>query len=222
MKKTILLFFAATILVSCKKTESEPIGNNFYFENPQPINDSELKSIPRKFQGIFVNSDSIFLNINDHLIFTEKQVRFRCHKNQMDSLKNYFEVVDGNYISKENKEIYSHKLVGDSIEFSNKEKDTIFLFSDSQKAKLINGLLTLSVKDSIYWKIRFLKLNNNELKIKYLYSDEDLKSMDSITKNHSKKIDSLSYIISPSRKEFKKISGIKNIGFDSKYIKVKK
>jgi hypothetical protein len=45
--------------------------------------------------------------------------------------------------------------------------------------------------------------------------------MDSITKIHSKKLDSLSYIISPSRKEFKSFNEIKDFGYDSKFIKVK-
>lgn len=45
--------------------------------------------------------------------------------------------------------------------------------------------------------------------------------MDSITKTHSKKIDSLSYIISPSRSEFNRFNKVENFGFDSKFVKVK-
>ncbi len=208
-------------MISCKQSEVPTDGNNFYFENPQPINDSELSSIPNKFKGIYMSEDSIFLNITNNMIFSEREYKFKFHKNQLDSLKEYFDVVDGKYISKDKKEIFNSKKVRDSIEFASKNIDTIFQLSDMQKAKRINGFLVLNQKDSIYWKVKLISLNKNTLAIKQLYSEDDLKRMDSITKIHSKKLDSLSYIISPSRKEFKSFNEIKDFGYDSKFIKVK-
>lgn len=222
MKKLTLLSIISVLMISCKETEAIPDGNNFFFENPQPINDSELSSIPNKFLGTYMNADSLYLNISDKAIFYERETKFRFHKNQIDSLKEYFDVVDGKYISKDNKEIFNAKKVGDSIEFVSKNSDTIFNFSDSRKAKRINGHLILNEKDSIYWKVKMLSLNKNTLNIKVLYSDDDLIKMDSITKIHSKQIDSLSYVITPSRVEFKSFSKVKNFGFDSKFVKVKK
>lgn len=223
MKKMSFLFVLFVLLVSCTQsaTEAIPDGNNFYFENPQPINDSELSSIPNKFKGIYMNTDSVYLNITDNIIFYERENKFRFHKNQIDSLKEYFEVVNGKYISKDKKEIFNSKNVGDSIEFGSKNRDTIFKFSETQRAKRINGFLVLNQKDLIYWKVKLISLNKNTLTIKQLYSEDDLKRMDSITKIHSKKLDSLSYIISPSRKEFKSFNEIKDFGYDSKFIKVK-
>jgi hypothetical protein len=223
MKKLGLLFVLSVLMVSCKLSESEaiPDGNNFYFENPQPINDSELSSFPNKFKGVYMSEDSLFLNITNYMIFSEREYKFRFHKNQLDSLKEYFDVVDSKYISKDKKEIFNSKKVGDSIEFASKNIDTIFQLSDTQKAKRINGFLVLNQKDSIYWKVKLISLNKNTLTIKQLYSEDDLKRMDSITKIHSKKLDSLSYIISPSRKEFKSFNEIKDFGYDSKFIKVK-
>ncbi len=223
MKKLALLFVLFVLMISCRQTECDgiPDGNNFYFENPQPINDSELSSFPNKFKGIYMSEDSLFLNITNNMIFSEREYKFRFHKNQLDSLKEYFDVVDGNYISKDKKEIFNSKKVGDSIDFVSKNIDTLFFFSETKKAKRINGDLILNEKDSIYWKVKLLSLNKNTLNIKVLYSDDDLISMDSITKIHSKKIDSLSYIISPSRSEFKRFSKVKNFGFDSKFEKVK-
>lgn len=220
MKKLVLLFVLSVLMVSCKQAEIE--GNNFCFENPQPINDSELSSFPNKFKGIYMNTDSVYLNITENIIFYESENKFRFHKNQIDSLKDYFDVVDGKYISKDKKEIFNSKKVGDSIDFVSKNIDTLFSFSETKKAKRLNGDLILNEKDSIYWKVKLLSLNKNTLNIKVLYSDDDLKRMDSITKIHSKKIDSLSYIISPSRSEFKRFSKVKNFGFDSKFVKLKK
>lgn len=222
MKKMFALLGLTVLLISCKEKNDVPIGNNFLFENPQPINDSELNSIPNKFHGIYVNSDSTYLNINDDLIFTENQIKYRIHKSEIDSLKQDFTIVNGKYISKDAKEVFDSKFIGDSIELSFKNIDTIFNFSDLQKAKRINGDLILNKKDSIYWKVKLLSLNKNTITIKELYSENDLKSLDSITKIHSKKIDSQSYIISPSRSEFKRFSKVKNFGFDSKFVKLKK
>lgn len=224
MKKLSLLFVLPVLIVSCKFKESEdiPNGNNFYFESPQPINDSELRSFPNKFKGIYMNSDSIYLNISDNAIFYESENNYRFHKNEIDSLKEYFDVVDGKYISKDKKEVFNSKVIGDSIELAYKDIDTFFSFSDIKKLKRINGYLVLSQKDSIYWKVKLMSLNRNTLTIKQLYSDNDLIRMDSITKNHSKSIDSTSFIINPSRREFSKFFELKNFGFDQKYEKISK
>lgn len=62
---------ALLAFVSCKKAEYVPDGLNFYFENPQPINDAELSKIPNKFQGLFMSSDSVYLNIKEDIILKE-------------------------------------------------------------------------------------------------------------------------------------------------------
>ena len=54
----MLLFF------SCKERAAHPIGNTYYYQEPQPINDSELNSIPNKYLGLYVNEDSIYLNVS--------------------------------------------------------------------------------------------------------------------------------------------------------------
>jgi hypothetical protein len=220
MKKLALLFVLLVLMISCKQSEVPTDGNNFYFENPQPINDSELSSIPNKFKGIYMSEDSLFLNITNNMIFSEREYKFRFHKNQLDSLEEYFDIVDGKYISKDKKEIFNSKKVGDSIEFASKNIDTIFQLSDTQKAKRINGFLVLNQKDSIYWKVKLISLNKNTLAIKQLYSDDDLKRIDSITKTHSKMLDSTSFVISPKRREFKEFFKLKKFGFDQEYIKV--
>ena len=224
MKKIVFLFVLSLLIFSCKQSSSEaiPDGNNFYFENPQPINDSELSSFPNKFKGVYMSEDSLFLNITNNMIFSEREYKFRYHKNQLDSLKEYFDVVDGKYISKDEKEIYNSKKVGDSIELLSKNIDTIFQLSDTQKAKRINGFLVLNQRDSIYWKVKLISLNNNALTIKQLYSDDDLKRIDSITKVHSKMIDSASFVISPKRREFTQFFKLKKFGFDQEYRKISK
>jgi hypothetical protein len=82
--------------------------------------------------------------------------------------------------------------------------------------------LVLNQKDSIYWKIKLISFNKNTLTIKQLYSDDDLKRMESITEVHSKIIDSTSFIISPKRREFNQFFKLKKFGFDQEYRKISK
>ncbi len=218
MKKYFLIL-GLFLVVSCKKSE-EPFGLNFYFENPQPINDSELSKIPNKFQGLFMNSDSVFIRIKENIILTENYSRYKFHKNTMDSLKQEFNFSNGKYISKLNNSVYEPKTIGDSIQLSNKEIDTFFIFSNTQKAKRFDGQLVLNYKDSIYWKIKSIRLEKNRLKIKYIYSEENLIKMDSVTKVKSTRIDSSSFILKPSRNELKHILNLKKLGDDLEYKKV--
>jgi PBP1b-binding outer membrane lipoprotein LpoB len=221
MKKYILLLFFIILFSSCKQAETLPADSfSLCFENPQPINDSELNSIPNKFLGVYMNSDSIFLKIQENIIFLESHNKFRIHEKYLDSLKDGFKIINDKFYLKDNDKTFESKKIGDSIELTEKFIDTIFIFSKSNKAKRISGNLVLNQKDSIYWKVKLISLNKNSLKIKQLYSDSDLKRLDSITKFHSKMIDSTSFLIKPSRGEFKKIVKLKNLGFDQIYDKI--
>jgi hypothetical protein len=222
MKNFVILSAIIFLFFSCKHadTMATPVGNVFYFTKPQPINDSELNSFPNKFKGIYMNSDSVILKISDEMMYNEFEYKYRFHKNQRDSLLNYFDMIDGKYISKHDNGVYTSKIIGDSIEFTNIDIDTLFKFSDSQKAKRINGNLVLNQKDSIFWTVKMLTLSKNKLTIKQLFSDDDLKRIDSITKIHSKIIDSTSFILAPKRSEFLKFFKLKNLGYDSEFTKI--
>lgn len=218
MKKFLILGLLA--FHSCKKAEEAPIGLSFYFENPQPIDDAELSKIPNKFQGLFMNSDSLYFNIKDGIILTQSIFKFKFHKNYIDSLKNEFVFSNGKYISKIENEAFDYRQLKDSIELSTKRIDTFFMFSNTQKAKRFEGKLVLNFKDSIYWKVKSIRIEKNILKIKYIYSYEDLKRIDSLTKVKSTILDSSSFIIKPTRNEFKRILNLKKLGGEFEYRKV--
>lgn len=220
MKKIVVLIVFSFIAYSCKdKAAFPPDSFTFFFENPQPINDSELTSIPNKFTGEYVNSDSVVLKITKNAITSEYLSKFKFPKNQMDSLKTEFNFANGKYISKINNTVFDYKMVGDAVEFSSKEIDTVFIFSASQKAKRINGFLILNEKNEKYWQVRMVNLKKNKLEIKYLYAEKDLIRMDSITKIHSKTIDSTTFIINPTRREFAKFLQLKDFGYQQVYSK---
>ncbi|MDR6761498.1 hypothetical protein J2Y38_001707 [Flavobacterium sp. 2755] len=225
MKKLILIFALITVLSSCKKADAEAVEVcdgclTFYFENPQPINDSELRGFPSKFKGLYMNNDSTYIRIEEDRILREYFYKYRFHKYFLDSLKQKYEVVNDQLIDKETKEKIDFYFKGDSIEMVEKSIDTIFRFSLNQKAKRIDGQLVLSTRDSIFWDIKTIALEKNILKIKHIYLREDLSKLDSVTLIKGKMLDSTSYLIKPTRREFKNILKIKKIGTDQEYDKV--
>ncbi|GAA6764820.1 hypothetical protein AAFH68_07530 [Flavobacterium sp. CGRL1] len=195
---------------------------SFYFENPQPEKDSELDRFPNRFKGLYVNNDSTFIRIEEDRILEEYFRKFKLHRLTLDSLKTEYDIVDGKLISKDTNEKYDMLSKSDSIELIQKHIDTLFRFSLYQKAKRMDGQLILSRKDSIFWDIQILSLQNNTIKFKKFYEEQDLKKLDSVTKIKGKMFDSISYLIKPSRSEFKKILKIKKLGYNREFTKVLK
>jgi hypothetical protein len=140
----------------------------------------------------------------------------------MDSLKSEYNLVDGKLITSDTKNKFDIKVVGDSIELSQKFEDTLYRLSYNEKVKRINGQLILSTRDSLFWQIEMVSLEKNVLKFKSIYLPEDLRKLDSITAIKGKMLDSLSYLIKPTRKEFKNILKIKKLGNDREYTKILK
>ncbi|KAF2517721.1 hypothetical protein [Flavobacterium foetidum] len=226
MKKTALIISAILLIVSCKKADA-PLEcvygcANFYFQNPQPDKDSELNSFPSKFRGLYVNNDSTFIRIEENRILEEYFYKFKIHKLALDSLREEYDIVGDKLIMKDTKGKYNILSKGDSIELLQKRIDTLFRFSLYQKAKRIAGQLILSRKDSIFWKVQFVSIEKNMLRFKNLHDIKDLKKLDSVTKVKGTKLDSISYLIKPSRSEFRKIFEIKDLGYDLEYKKVSK
>jgi hypothetical protein len=186
------------------------------------IKNLELDYFPYKFRGLYMNTDSTFIRIEEDRILEEYFYKFKVHKLTLDSTKSEYDIVNGKLITKDTKDKFDMLPKGDSVELVQKHIDTLFRFSLYQKLKRIDGQLILSIKDSIFWKIQFLSIEKNILKFKNFYEKETLKKLDSITDIKSKMLDSSSYLIKLTRSEFKKILKTKNLGTDNEYKKVSK
>lgn len=145
-------FTAISVLFTSCKDFALPADfvNDFYFENPQPINDSEVIKVPAQFLGQYMNEDSVYLNFKENIILIEKMNGFNISKIDFDSIKNDFEITNGQYVLKLTKDIYQARILRDSIQLTTKDIDTLFVFSAKQKAKRIHGHFVLS--DSPYAK----------------------------------------------------------------------
>ena len=93
----------------------------------------------------------------------------------MDSLKDNFEIKDNQYIDKSTQQLYITRILKDSIQLRTKFIDTFFIFSNRQKMKQIHRNLVLNEQDSIFWEVKIISLLKNKLKLKYIYSESDLK-----------------------------------------------
>lgn len=92
MKKAVLILVIALGMVSCKKIRMRPCPDCFffYFENPQPENDSELDRFPNRFRGLYKNEDSTFLKIDEDRIVLNYFMKSVIHKNELDSMKSEY------------------------------------------------------------------------------------------------------------------------------------
>lgn len=194
----------------------------FYFENSQPENDTELDHFPVRFRGLYIDKDSSFLRIKEDRMIYKYFGTYKIHKIEFDSIKEEFTIIGNEATNKTTQEKSVIHIKGDSIEFKETFLDTFFRLSYYNKLKRIDGQLVLSKKDSIFWTTEIMSLNNKTLKIKEIYLPGDLKKLDSITEIKGEKLDSMSYLIKPTRSEFKKILRIKKMGTDSEYKRISK
>ena len=224
MKKIFLILILIVLVVSCKKVRMRPCPDCFffYFENPQPENDRELDHFPVRFRGLYINKDSSFLRIKEDRMIYKYFGTYKIHKTEFDSIKQDFEIIGNQLTNKISGEKLLMHVQGDSIEFKETYLDTFFRLSYYNKLKRLDNQLILSMKDSIFWTTEFMSLNDKTLKIKEIYLPTDLKKLDSITFIKGEKIDSMSYLIKPTRREFKKILRIKNFGTNQEYKKISK
>lgn len=173
MKKIIILIFLL-VLYGCKEAKTGQMLAHFYFDNPQPVNDSELSSIPSKFRGVFAYGSDNQLYIGKEYIYDSHLEGWRIAKTALDSLERDISYKDGKLIMTEGKyvEQYNMKDEGDSIYLYNWRNDTVFRFSPTQKAKRINGQLVLSIKDSL-WEVWMLSVHKDTLYWKGLINSSD-------------------------------------------------
>ncbi|RWX00497.1 hypothetical protein [Flavobacterium cerinum] len=213
MKKCLLFILTGFLFASCKETAKGE--TDFFFDNPQPINDSELSTIPTKYRGQYNQENQTTLYITDYIIFKESTMAY--HKSGIDSIGT---LKNGKFTTNDNSETFTAEQKGDSV-YLKMFRDTLFSFSPRQKAKHINGQIVLSYKDSISWYIKILSLEKDSLKIKFLMSRNDYTKLKPLVTNIKINSDTTIVNINPTRREFRKILKTKDLGYDMKYKKVK-
>lgn len=217
MKNYLFLGMTAMALISCKE-ELNGGMLNFYFDNPQPVNDSELSQLPSGFRGTYTSGVKDRLVISDLAIYNENDFSETMHKSKVDSVGGVYK--NGKVFLKTG-EIFDVIEKNDSLVVKGFLRDTIFKLSPTQKAKRINGQLVLSTKDSVFWKVNIVSLERDSLKIKHLSTQDDYIGIRSLVENLKATADTTVVNINPTRAEFRKILKIKKLGWEKGYKKIK-
>lgn len=216
----VLIGIISISILSCKKIEAVPyVGVVFLFNEIQPADDNEIASIPNRFIGHYINNDSTYLIVGKKDIFYKwidiSKISFELFETLKDSMK-----LVQNKMYFKNNSFLEYRRLKDSIEIKEIKYDTIFSVSNNQKAIKINRTFVLNTKDSIYWKIRLMTFSKNNLILKDIYSLNDLRRIDSLSKIKSIKTDSIKNIFQLSKKEFRTMLALKHLGFEKNYKKI--
>ena len=206
MKKYIAIASLIS-LVACKKYEN--VETEYYFTEAQPVNDSELKDLPSKYINKYVDATG------DTLVIEPNTIYYRYYNISAVS-KDSLLGKEGEFLSSSTKvessprlEVKKIKEDKDSVYVGCLSRDTLFRFSDVQKAKRMNGQLVLSTKDSVFWKIRLLTVKGDSLQIRYLSEKADYAKLQALVKDIKSNSDTTLVQLKPTRKEFKKLLKLK-------------
>ncbi|MFL9835863.1 hypothetical protein ABS768_00040 [Flavobacterium sp. ST-75] len=224
MKIKVLLFGVLLILVSCKESSMmEEYGVRFYFKEPQPVNDSDLKSFPAKYRGIYATTDDVRkLYIDEKDIYYKYLLNGEITKSELETLTDSVIYKKGKLtvISPDESVVYDTEEKGDTIFFHKEIRDTVFSLSEKHKAKRFKGQLVLSEKDSVFWLARILSIHKDTLYWKYFKDKSDFMKLKALVDDIRTDEDTLKVYLNPSRKEFAKILSVEPSGYN-KYPKKK-
>ena len=194
---------------------------SIYFEEPQPLNITELNSFPENIQGTYVpidgSEDTIFIKMYEYEYpeFYEKSIPMAAIDTLTD-IRIMGDLVFDNALPTNNG--INFTIRNDTLHYKIK-LNTSTILSDSLVLKKFGKQLVLSIKvdGEKYWEVYLIKKDKNgylrifstgefstdsvpDNKIK---NDGQLKDYFSIT--HFKQIDDSNYLINPTEKEFKKL-----------------
>ena len=194
MRKIVIICFL--FCFSCKNKIAEFAFDQYLvFYKTQPENQDFLKKFPIKFRGTYTESDTLFYIINEKMITTETVFKIEIKQSDRDSVIKKIKLADTNLfkiIQKSNHYFLEEKII-----------DTLFEISPTQVLKKLDNKLILNYKDSLYWKIQILNLDKKKLSINHIGSYLNRKKLDSISITKSIAIDSIHFLVNPSKAEMK-------------------
>ena len=199
----IILAFLAT----------EACDDSIEFEQPQPANQSNLNTIPKKLRGTYKSTDdSSYLIIDKQNIIDHYQVSFRSHMDSLDFELDSAELVkqsDSSLLYREDNAFLSMNIFGDSVYGFISLTDTSFTLSESNIPRRYKGYYFLNFKRSASnWKVRMLSKERKQLKVSRFTIGDKLDELQEITDITEIKTDSgkvTGYKLNPSKKELKKL-----------------
>ena len=213
--RTIIIYFILfATLISCKKSDAPIAG----FDEPQPIDISNLSKIPNCFFGNYLNiKDSSLLVINENVIKRVNNFSGKIHIKELDSLN----VLSGNVVTNlKTKERTQVRRINDSLLFHQNYTDTIFRLSKINVLKKYKGYYFLNILfEEKNWETKKVKLSKGKLTISTINSIEEIQNLEKITASSHDTISQV-FKFTPTKRQFKKFVNEEGFGEeDETYIK---
>jgi len=211
MKKfTIINLSILALILSCKQTEEKE--ELFGFMEAQPSGINNLTKFPNRLLGKYIEpKDSSILSISRSTIERTFNFSGKIHLSEAVSIG----ILDNGFlVDKKTDERIPAEKIGDSIRLHFYRTDTIFNLSSKNVLRKFKGYYFLnSLRDSIFWTTKKLKLEKGKLIITIIDSVQDFQKLKPIKEN---KFDTVApkYKFKPTKREFRKF--LKEGGFAGK------
>lgn len=177
------------------------------FDKPQPADVAAIGAFPKRIQGKYISSsDSSFLQITGSSLIRIYDFYQKTHVTQLDSNQQIIGDTLFDLITNRGQFI---QFEGDSIVEHINETYTIFTIDKLNILKKYKGYYFANIKETPNtWQVKEMEFSHGKLIFSSINKKEDLEQLKQITESAS---DTMPYVFSPTRKEFKKF--IQNNGF---------
>jgi hypothetical protein len=206
MKKRICFLWSIIllVLVSCQP----PV----VFDAPQPVDVTPLTGFPKRLEGKYLSSlDNSVLQITSGSLIRYYDFDMKIHISQLDSSQQL--IGDTLFDLKTNRGTII-VLEGDSVVQHVNEIDTLFTIDALNVLKKFKGCYFVNTCTSpTTWQVQKLEFTHGLLTLSSINNKEDIEQLKALTETPQ---DTMPYVFSPSRKEFKNF--VKNEGFRSKEV----
>jgi hypothetical protein len=162
---TYLLIMALTI--SC---------STVFFDQPQPTDSANLKSVPKKFRGTWRNftkyyDESILI---DKTSYTQVTLTKKSVPMVTAETSDEYKIENGKIFLTDDdlKTGYPYVIKNDTICFVHRKVDASVVLSDSVLLRAAKDCYVLNIKKENWWEIVFIqKMKNGEIRISYPVPD---------------------------------------------------
>jgi hypothetical protein len=184
-----LLLMLLPLTISC---------NSIFFDTPQPSDSENLNNVPKEIQGRWRNirknsEESIVINETS---FHKTTIEYNHIAKKKIETSEKYKISEGKiYLAADTfKTGYPYKLVNDTVNFTERDEEQVFVLSDSVLLRSAKNCYVVNLKNRNWWELVFIqKMKNGEIKISYPLGEDllELKSKYNITVLDSTKKDSI-------------------------------
>jgi hypothetical protein len=165
IRYTFLLILALT--VSC---------STVFFDQPQPTDSRNMKSVPAKIQGIWKNTGKDYeesIKI-DKTSYTKVSLKKNRVPKVTAGTSDKYKIENGKIFltDEDSKTGYSYEIMNDTICFDQLSVDESIVLSDSVLLRSARECYVLNLKKGKWWEIVFIqKMKNGEIMVSYPVPD---------------------------------------------------